>query len=536
MASPAIFDKSIPHRPAASGPAAAAGKFVREVSSRKKVGSHLGKQSWKTEERTAQRVPENISRVLTESLLPHALFDHKRMKFAATALADVLTVFTTFFLIVNAASISRNSAQLNAAFLGHLVRGQVNILGWLALYAVLITLFFCAEQHEPGTPNRANVNPIILSKVILWVTVLLSAALYQSGTRLSAILWLAAPLNLVGMFGWRAFLGWQRARAHARGRGVRRVLIIGAGALGRAVAAALENDDGRMLIGFLDDNEPLGGSILARLSDLPRIARCEFVDEIIVTCPGKSDLKRRLICEARRQRLAVSIVPDYFDCEARTLEFECLRGLPLLTLHEDQRKLALYSKRAVDVVLSSFGLLITAPLIAIIALAIKLDSRGPVFYRARRAGRKGQSFACCKFRTMVVNADGWKERLRKNNEREGPTFKIAADPRVTRAGRFLRRYSLDELPQLCNVLRGEMSLVGPRPHTLDDFQRYQLDHLRRLDVTPGITGLWQVTARRDPSFHRNMALDVEYIERWGFWMDLLILCRTVPAVLSGSGT
>ena len=535
MASPAIFDKSIPCRAPAPVPPVMRVPFPAEGSSRKKAGSvNFGRQPWKTEEREDQRVSQNVSRVLSESLLPHALFDHKSLKFAATVVADFLVVFTNFSLIVSAGSISKNSAHLNAAFLGQLVGGQVNILGWLALYAVLITLLFQAEQLEGRKPNRAKLNPIILGKVILWVTVLISVAVYQSGMHLLRIIWLAAPLNLLGMFGWRTFIRWRRAHAHARGRGVRRALIIGAGALGREVAAALESDDGRKLVGFLD-NEQLGGTVLGRVSDLSRIARAEFIDEIIVACVGKSELKRRLIREARRQHLAVSIVPDYFDCESRSLEFECLRGLPLLTLHEDQRKLALYSKRVVDVVLSSLGLLITAPLIALIALAIKLNSRGPIFYRAPRAGRKGQSFACCKFRTMVLNADRWKERLRKNNEREGPTFKIAADPRVTRVGRFLRRYSLDELPQLCNVLRGEMSLVGPRPHTLDDFRRYQLDHLRRLDVTPGITGLWQVTARRDPSFQRNMALDVEYIEHWNFWMDLRILCRTVPAVLSGSG-
>jgi len=536
VASPAIFDKSIPCRAPAPVPPVMRVPFPAEGSSRKKAGSvNFGRQPWKTEEREDQRVSQNVSRVLSESLLPHALFDHKSLKFAATVVADFLVVFTNFSLIVSAGSISKNSAHLNAAFLGQLVRGQVNILGWLALYAVLITLLFQAEQLEGRKPNRAKLNPIILGKVILWVTVLISVAVYQSGMHLLRIIWLAAPLNLVGMFGWRTLIRWQQVRARARGRGVRRVLIIGAGALGQEVAAALESDGSRKLVGFLDDNEQPGGSILGRVGSLSRIALAEFIDEIIVACPGKSDLKRRLICEARRRRLAVSIVPDYFDCESRTLEFECLRGLPLLTLHEDQRKLALYSKRVVDVVLSSLGLLIIAPLIALIALAIKLDSRGPAFYRAPRAGRKGRSFACCKFRTMVVNADEWKERLRKNNEREGPTFKIAADPRVTRVGRFLRRYSLDELPQLCNVLRGEMSLVGPRPHTLDDFKRYRLDHLRRLDVTPGITGLWQVTARRDPSFQRNMALDVEYIENWDFWMDLRILCRTVPAVLSGSG-
>jgi len=312
-------------------------------------------------------------------------------------------VFTDFSLIVNAGSISQNSAHLNAAFLGQLVRGQVNILGWLALYAVLITLLFQAEQLEGRKPNRAKLNPIILGKVILWVTVLISVAVYQSGMHLLRIIWLAAPLNLLGMFGWRTFIRWRRAHAHARGRGVRRALIIGAGALGREVAAALESDDGRKVVGFLN-NEQLGGTVLGRVSDLSRIARAEFIDEIIVACVGKSELKRRLIREARRQHLAVSIVPDYLDCESRNPEFECLSGLPLLTLHEDRRLLALYSKRMVDVVLSSLGLLITAPLIALIALAIKLDSRGPAFYRAPRAGRKGRSFACCKpFLQAVAN-------------------------------------------------------------------------------------------------------------------------------------
>src|SRR2546426_645803 len=288
--------------------------FPAEGSSRKKPGSvNFGRQPWKTEEREDQRVSQNVSRVLSESLLPHALFDHKSLKFAATVAADFLVVFTDFSLIVNAGSISQNSAHLNAAFLGQLVRGQVNILGWLALYAVLITLLFQAEQLEGRKPNRAKLNPIILGKVILWVTVLISVAVYQSGMHLLRIIWLAAPLNLLGMFGWRTFIRWRRAHAHARGRGVRRALIIGAGALGREVAAALESDDGRKVVGFLN-NEQLGGTVLGRVSDPSRIA--------------------------------------------------------------------------------------------LIALAIKLDSRGPVFYRAPRAGRKGESFACCKFRTMVVNADG----------------------------------------------------------------------------------------------------------------------------------
>jgi lipopolysaccharide/colanic/teichoic acid biosynthesis glycosyltransferase len=193
------------------------------------------------------------------------------------------------------------------------------------------------------------------------------------------------------------------------------------------------------------------------------------------------------------------------------------------------------SKRALDIVVAVTMLIFLAPTLALIAILIMLDSPGPVLYAAMRAGRKGKAFQCYKFRTMVRDADDRKEELRKQNQRSGPFFKIACDPRVTRIGRLLRRYSLDELPQLMNVLKGEMSLVGPRPHTLDDFSAYAIEHLPRLDVIPGITGLWQVTARRDPSFQIGMRLDMEYIHNWSLGMDMRILLKTAGAVLRGSG-
>jgi lipopolysaccharide/colanic/teichoic acid biosynthesis glycosyltransferase len=188
-----------------------------------------------------------------------------------------------------------------------------------------------------------------------------------------------------------------------------------------------------------------------------------------------------------------------------------------------------------DVSVASAVLMALAPVLAIIAALIKFDSSGPVLYAALRAGRKGRPFRCYKFRTMVRDADALKNSLRICNQRSGPFFKIANDPRITRVGRFLRRYSLDELPQFWNVLTGEMSLVGPRPHPMDDFARYEIAHLSRLDVTPGITGLWQVTARRDPSFQRGMELDLEYIRTWTLEMDLRILFKTLAVVADGSG-
>ena len=192
-------------------------------------------------------------------------------------------------------------------------------------------------------------------------------------------------------------------------------------------------------------------------------------------------------------------------------------------------------KRAIDVFLGSLAIIALFPVFVAVAGAIKVDSRGPVLYASPRAGRRGAVFTCYKFRTMRPDADFFKPKLRSRNERSGAFFKLHDDPRVTGVGRWLRRYSLDELPQLWNVLRGDMSLVGPRPHPLDDVARYSVEDRRRLDCSPGITGLWQVTARNDPSFQRCVLLDLEYMNRWSLLLDFQILARTFSAVLNGSG-
>ena len=211
-------------------------------------------------------------------------------------------------------------------------------------------------------------------------------------------------------------------------------------------------------------------------------------------------------------------------------------GFPAIELHgQPIPAFGLAAKRVIDFVVAAIGLALSAPLLALAAAWIRLDSPGPATYSALRVGRKGKKFRCYKLRTMIDDADAKKEKLRKSNERNGPFFKMENDPRITRCGYWLRKYSLDELPQLWNVLRGDMSLVGPRPHPVDDFERYTFEHLRRLDVKPGLTGLWQVTARRDPSFETNMKLDLEYIENWSLVQDLRILWNTIPAVLRGEG-
>lgn len=198
-------------------------------------------------------------------------------------------------------------------------------------------------------------------------------------------------------------------------------------------------------------------------------------------------------------------------------------------------QLGLLLKRSMDAFLSAIALILLWPLMLLIAIAIKLESGDPVIYSSLRLGEKGRRFACYKFRTMVPGADGMKDSLRRLNQRRGPFFKIAGDPRVTRLGRLLRKYSLDELPQFWNVLKGDMSLVGPRPHPVEDCAQYTSEHCRRLRVRPGVTGLWQVLARANPSFEICMILDLAYIEKWSLLLDCRILMKTIPAVLAGEG-
>ena len=192
-------------------------------------------------------------------------------------------------------------------------------------------------------------------------------------------------------------------------------------------------------------------------------------------------------------------------------------------------------KRVLDMVGAIAGLILTLPIAPIIAVAVKLDSPGPVFYRQKRVGKNGKVFTLYKFRTMIEGADEFLETLRPLNERTGLLFKMTNDPRTTRVGRFLRRYSLDELPQFLNVTKGEMSLVGPRPPVISEYENYTGKYFRRLDVVPGITGLWQVQARSNPSTETYLALDLEYINEWSLWLDLRILMKTVAVVAAGTG-
>jgi exopolysaccharide biosynthesis polyprenyl glycosylphosphotransferase len=332
-------------------------------------------------------------------------------------------------------------------------------------------------------------------------------------------------------------------KRYREGLETRNVLIVGAGRVAHALRNHLESlrHLGFRFKGFvaLSEREAESGDadIIGDVRNCLSLARSLFVDEIFFSVPAEKKLVIALVEEARSVGIDVRVVPDLYDGLAWNAPVEYIGQFPTIPLHRRDLPIgAFLLKRVIDITGATLALVIGSPVMLMLMIATKLDSDGPVFYRAQRIGRKGRNFTCYKFRTMCVDADKLKESLKHKNERDSVLFKISNDPRVTRVGRLLRKYSLDELPQLYNVLRGDMSLVGPRPPIASEVEQYDLSHLRRLDVLPGMTGLWQVEARQDPSFDSYISLDTAYVENWSLWLDMKILARTVGVVFSGTGS
>lgn len=447
-------------------------------------------------------------------------------------LVDALVALIGWSLVFAGRSLSQPGGPWMHWFSGHDALFVLVSLGILVLSCNANGLYDGLRRRPTANEAFPIIRAQILAAIILIIIAHISGATVASP-------WIIAATSIIniGMFvAWRAGYHFFVLRRSEPGYGGRNVLVMGADKIGCAISRYMNSHkDSYHFIGFLDSNAD-SPEVLGDPGDFADIARMHFIDVLFITPQPDRELVKAITDEARRLNVSVKMIPDDLDGLAWNSPIESLGDFPVRAVYRPPiQHAALSVKRAMDVFVSAAALLILLPVFLVVAIIIHLDSPGPILYRGERVGRKGRKFLCYKFRTMIANADALKDQFRHLNERQGLLFKIREDPRTTRAGRFLRKYSLDELPQLWNVLKGDMSLVGPRPPLKSEVEMYSLEHLRRLNVTPGITGLWQVTARQDPSFDTYFALDLEYIESWSPLLDMKLLFKTIPAVLKGTG-
>ena len=421
-------------------------------------------------------------------------------------------------------------------------------LPFALLFTVLMMLTFRMDRVYQKWLGRQWLDQAyrIINATAKSTVVMLAVTFLLQPLEYSRLLLVEAGLAAVVLLGIsRAVQYVIIGRLHARGVGVRRAIIVGAGEIGRTVMRTVVARPGLgyQVVGFVDDNPEKGLGNLGRfeglgpVNNLPRLIEEENIDEVIITLPWMYHRKIMGIVRAcERRNITAHIVPDLFQMSLSRVDVDDLGGVPLVGVREvgfGHKVRAI--KRVMDVAGAALGMTLGAPMLGLIALAIKLDSEGPILFRQTRVGANGREFKIVKFRSMYEGAEEKLEELRDQSEVDGPIFKLRDDPRVTLVGRILRRTSLDELPQLWNVLQGDMSLVGPRPPIPAEVEEYLEWHKKRLEVRPGMTGLWQVSGRSLLSFDEQCLLDIYYIENWSLWLDFQILLRTVPEVIFGNG-
>ena len=464
-------------------------------------------------------------------------------------------------------------------------RSLINWLKCLDLFVAGICFFILAVTSIPDLELvsvgqflslRFSVGNALLVALMLgaWHLLLATAGVYEDspthfgqrelltvarGTALGIALWLLAGVTLSISFVTADFLlkVWlaivsimiaarllsrlilDRRRSQEQFR--RNLLIVGVNPRALRIARELERgpDFGCRIVGFVDDSSMEGFPLASTLVDLPDYLRSTAIDEVIVCLPIKSQFDRILeivnCCE--EQGIMVRVAADILADSTNYSSIDQVGDNALISLHPHAiNGSGARVKRLID--LTGAGLLVTAliPVFAVTAALVKLSSPGPIFFRQDRLGVNKKIFKMIKFRTMAADAATRQSELEGLNEATGPVFKIGNDPRITPFGRFLRRTSIDELPQLINVLRGEMSLVGPRPLPIRDYEGFSEDwHRRRFSVRPGISGLWQVAGRSNLPFDQWMELDLKYINEWSLTLDFKVLLRTLPAVVKGTG-
>ncbi|MFI6011638.1 sugar transferase [Streptomyces sp. NPDC051243] len=425
----------------------------------------------------------------------------------------------------------------------------------VAVTVVWVLVGLAAGRYTSWTWGEgAPVGPLVRDWLVLLGLLAVLRAVFGLGDAPAAVLAALCPSLAATVF-CRKAVHLHILAVRRRARSLRRVLVIGeSGAVDAVVGQLAERTDhGYVVVGacVLGEGEVLSGvPVSARLrvgaptaahEDAAPVAKAAEVldaDLVFVTTGGHmgGDRLRRLSWALHDRGRRLMVLPGVVDVARRRVRIASAAGLTLLDISPPARGgLPALLKAATDRVGSFLLLMVLAPLFALLAFAVRVSSPGPVLYRQERVGRNGTPFPMWKFRTIVVGADRMKGDLAAANEHDGHMFKLRRDPRVTPVGRLLRRYSLDELPQLVNVLLGHMSLVGPRPPLPEEVARYDQTEMRRLSVKPGLTGLWQVSGRSDLSWHETVSLDLRYVDNWSWGWDMRVMARTVRAVLDGRG-
>ncbi len=414
----------------------------------------------------------------------------------------------------------------------------------LALVPVLLIIFQLQGLYRlPRQTNWLDDAAKTFGGTTIGVAILIVMVFYFRPAALSRLMFVYAWIIITVVLAVeRALERSFRSFLLRRGLGIERVLVAGAGDVGKMVMQNIlvRPELGYQVVGFVDDerNEDLGKfKALGTLRDVRRLIAEHSVDEVIITLPVSAHrITSQIMMACSHRSVRCRVVPDFFQISLKQVDVSELNGIPLISvrefpLHGTSRVL----KRVGDTLLAGMLLLVASPLMGAIALAIHLDSAGPILFRQQRVGRDGRTFTLYKFRSMYIDAEERLAHLMEHNEATGPIFKMRNDPRVTRVGRYIRRFSLDELPQLFNVIGGDMSLVGPRPPLPSEVESYEEWHRRRMEVRPGLTGLWQVSGRSDLTFDEMVLLDIWYIENWSPVLDFKILLRTIPTVALGTG-
>jgi exopolysaccharide biosynthesis polyprenyl glycosylphosphotransferase len=460
-----------------------------------------------------------------------------------------LAIMTVSFALASLVE-SRLTAHTSfGEFLSMRIKLQ-NIVLFLGLLAIWHGVFSAVGLYQSKRleARRNEVKDVLTATSIGTLLLIVAGALFRIRMITPIFLvsfWLTDSSTTVAYrLLLRPLLAWVRTH----GRNLRRILIIGTNERAVRFARSIQNKPelGYELMGFVDEDwsgrqdfQATGYTVVADCEHFPQVLREHVVDEVVLALPMKSCYMQasRIATQSREQGILVhslthifdigtphSSVSDFDPDEAMTVSSHRSEGWPSVI------------KSVLDVVISTAALVLLAPLMLLTAVAIRWESQGPIFFSQERVGLNKRRFRIYKFRTMVAGAEWMQAELEACNEADGPVFKIKDDPRITRIGRFLRKFSIDELPQLFNVLRGDMSLVGPRPLPVRDYNGFDQDRQRRrFSVRPGLTCLWQINGRCEVSFDHWMDLDMQYIDQWSLWLDLKILVKTIPAVLRGTG-